>query len=247
MDPSAYKELADLEGAHWWFVGRRRIFDALLDKLDLAEDARILEIGCGTGGNLEMLARHGALYAAEYDDGAREIARARKVARDVAPCRLPDEIPFSPEKFDLIVLFDVLEHIEDDVACLKAIRARMSERGWLVVTVPAFQFLWSGNDEHNHHFRRYTRARLEAVVRAGGFGPAYASYFNFWLFPAVAAVRFAKNAFFKDREEARSDLALPTGPLNNALAWLFSSERVAMGRFSLPFGVSCILSARPAA
>ncbi|MCP4380177.1 MAG: class I SAM-dependent methyltransferase [Hyphomicrobiales bacterium] len=244
METSAYQELASLEHQHWWFVGRRKIIDALLSRLSLKEGARILEVGCGTGGNLEMLNRYGKLYAGEYNDAARAVALGKNVTEEIAHCELPDDLPFEGEQFDLIVLFDVLEHVENDRASLKAIHLRLKPEGWLVITVPAFAFLWSGHDVRHHHFRRYTRAELEGLLDTEGFQIGYAGYFDFWLFPVVALIRFAKNLAF-GRDQGPNDTAMPPRVINRLLTWLFSSERYAMGRFSLPFGVSCIVSARP--
>src|SRR6185503_1066313 len=104
--------MAETESNHWWFTGRRTILESTIGKLGLPEDARILEVGCGTGGNLEMLARFGRLSAMEMDAGAREIANAKTGGRfDVQPGRCPAGIPFEPQTFALICLFDVLEHI----------------------------------------------------------------------------------------------------------------------------------------
>jgi SAM-dependent methyltransferase len=244
MDATAYRDMAALEDHHWWFAGRRRIIDALLATLPLRRDAEVLEIGCGSGGNLPMLARYGRLSAGEYNDEARSIAAARGVGR-IAPCALPDTFPFDNEVFDLVVMFDVLEHIEDDAASLAAVRRHLAAEGWLVMTVPAFPFLWSGHDVHNHHFRRYTRALLNRRLRDAGFKPGYQSFFNFWLFPAVALVRLVKKLI--GGSDTSGDLVMPPQPVNRLLARLFASERFAMGRFALPFGVSYIISAQPAA
>ena len=245
MEAVAYRDMAALEDSHWWFVGRRQIIDALLSKLPLRRDADVLEIGCGSGGNLPMLARYGRLSAGEYNEEARRLAAKRGVATRVAPCALPGEFPFDDETFDLVVMFDVLEHIEDDAASLAAVRRHLANKGWLVMTVPAFPFLWSGHDVHNHHFRRYTRALLNQRLRDAGFTPGYQSFFNFWLFPAVALVRLVRKLI--GGNTAGGDLAMPPKPVNALLARLFASERAAMGRFALPFGVSYIISAQPAA
>jgi len=244
MEATAYREMAEMEDRHWWFVGRRAIIDALLKRLPLQREASVLEIGCGSGGNLPMLAHYGQLSAGEYDDEARRIAAERGIGR-VARCALPNDFPFADERFDLVAMFDVLEHIEDDRASLIAIRRHLKDRGWLVMTVPAFPFLWSEHDVQNHHFRRYTPALVERRLREAGFQPVYRSYFNFWLFPVVALVRLAKN--LARISERGTDLKMPSAAVNRMLASLFATERLAMGRFALPFGVSYIVTAQPAA
>lgn len=243
MEAAAYREIAEHEDHHWWFAGRRSIIDALLARLPLRENAKILEIGCGSGGNFQMLARYGTLSAGECNSEACRMARDRGSVR-VSPCALPAQFPFDDETFDLIALFDVLEHIEDDHASLTAVRRHLSAGGWVILTVPAFPFLWSAHDVYNHHFRRYTRHTLNETLSRSGFQPHYGSYFNFWLFPLVAAVRVSRNML--GSEERGGDLSMPPAALNGLLAQVLGSEKAAMGRFSLPFGVSYIASAQAA-
>lgn len=244
MELAAYKEMAELESHHWWFVGRRSILGTLLAKLPLKKNARVLEIGCGSGGNLEMLSAFGNVSGAEYDEGARIVAQERRIA-PVEHCELPDELPYGGEEFDLIVAFDVLEHVERDVDSLKAIRDRLAPGGWLVMTVPMFPFLWSSHDVYNHHFRRYRRSELNQKLASAGFKPNYQGYFNFWLFPIVAATRGVRNIFGARDVTPKGDLSVNASKFNTVLTHLFASERFAMGRFSLPFGVSYVVSAQP--
>lgn len=231
MEPDAYREMAATEGRHWWFTGRRAILSSLIARLGLHEKSRILELGCGTGGNLDMLARFGEVAAMETDDTARAIALEKTGARfEIRPGRCPDRIPFAGQRFDLVCMFDVLEHIEEDVATLAALRELLAPGGRALITVPAYRWMWSKHDEFLHHKRRYTAAELEKKARAAGLAVATLSYFNTLLFPLAAAARLL-NVEGSD---------LPPQPVNRLFHTLFSAERWVAGRVPLPFGVSLL-------
>lgn len=168
MDKLVYDEHIENEETHWWFVARRAISKHILDRIKLPKNAKILDLGCGSGGNLSMLARYGELFGCEMNDKVREHSIKRNIAT-IAYGKLPDEIPFADQKFDLIAMFDVLEHISDDRAVLTAVHGRLARDGVLLLTVPAFQFLFSKHDRLHHHFRRYSKSELKEKVMAAGF------------------------------------------------------------------------------
>lgn len=242
MEQAEYERMAELERDHWWFAARRRIVDALLRRARLPDRAAILEVGCGSGGNLELLARHGEVHAIEMEATARERAAARGIARAVDHARLPDITPFPGQRFDVIVMLDVLEHIEQDVAALERLRASLAPGGRFVITVPAFPWLWSAHDEALHHQRRYTRRTLQAALVAAGLRASYLSHFNVALFPVVAAVRLAGRCLGR---AGSSDLSMPARPINAALREVFAAERCWIGRLRSPFGVSLAAIAAP--
>ena len=247
MDASLYPRMAEVEDVHWWFASRRAIVDRVIGGLGLPPGAAILEPGCGTGGNFPMLARRGQLYAIDADESAIGFARARGLAQ-VARGALPDAIPFGDQRFDLIVMTDVLEHLEDQAGTLRALRARLRAGGWLLLTVPAMAWLWSDHDVTHHHRRRYSAKELRAVVSGAGFDVKYLSYYNFLLFPLIAGARVWQRVGAGRREGAngRHDLAMPRGAINRLLQRIFSSERYVVGSARIPFGVSLILLARAA-
>jgi SAM-dependent methyltransferase len=241
MEREIYRLMAEVEDRHWWFASRRVITDSVMDRLALPANARILEAGCGTGGNLPMLARRGTVYAMELDDEARSIAGARGMAK-IEPGRLPDMIPFGDLRFDLILMTDVLEHVDDDAGTLRALRARLQPGGFLVLTVPALQWLWSEHDVSHHHRRRYSSRHLRGLVVAAGYSVDFLSYFNSVLFPAIAAVRIIQRLTGISGDN--DDLRMPPQPLNRTLTKLFSSERHLLERVSLPVGVSLLAVGR---
>src|SRR5579863_8171002 len=142
MDAQLYPLMAQVEDTHWWFSSRRAIVASMLSGLDLPPDPRILEPGCGTGGNFAMLSRFGQVYAMDSDPEACKFAGARKSAI-VEQGELPERIPFANLNFDLVVMTDVLEHLVRDQDALTALRERLKPGGRLLATVPAMPFLWS--------------------------------------------------------------------------------------------------------
>jgi SAM-dependent methyltransferase len=243
MDRQVYARMAELEDRHWWFAARRRILTEVLARLVARPAApRLLEAGCGTGGNLAMLSRFGEVAAFEPDAEARRMAQ-EKSGFDVRDGRLPGDIPFEPGGFDLVAAFDVLEHVEDDLASLRALHAQLRPGGSALITVPAFEFLWSRHDERHHHWRRYAKAALVGRAAAAGFTPVVATCFNSLLFPLIAGVRLGKRILGLDEVE---DEVLPPHPINRILYALFASERHLVGRVPLPLGVSLLMIARKA-
>jgi SAM-dependent methyltransferase len=245
MEPELFPWMARVEEEHWWFASRRAIVESFIARLHLPDDAAILEPGCGTGGNFAMLARHGRVFAMDADADALRFASALDRAQ-VARGTLPDGIPFNGQSFDLILMSDVLEHLDDDAGALRALRSRLKASGWLVATVPAMQWLWSGHDEAHHHRRRYDASALRATVEKAGYEIFYLGYFNFILFPVVAAVRLADRLRKRDRTAGvASYTTMPPSPINALLRRVFSSERRMLGFVRMPFGVSLLIIARP--
>jgi SAM-dependent methyltransferase len=241
MDARIYERMAEVEESHWWFAARRDIVEKILGQIQLPKDAAILEAGCGTGGNLRMLARYGDVHAMEPFEPARATASSLGVA-DVASGSLPDSIPFGDLTFDLVLMTDVLEHLDDDVASLTALHRRLKPSGRLLLTVPALSWMWSEHDVAHHHVRRYHAARLRQVVEAAGYQVRYVSYYNFLLFPVIAGARVVQR-FIGGGSEGH-DLRMPSPSINSLLKRLFSSERHLLGSWSAPFGVSLILLAQ---
>jgi SAM-dependent methyltransferase len=236
MEAEVFQRMAEQEARHWWFRARRRILLGLIRKYAVSTSSaemRILEAGSGTGGNLGMLSELGSVSAFELDKTACEIARVRGF--EVQQGKLPTEHPFTGERFDLIVLFDVLEHVEADQDSLKALAGLLQPGGHLIMTVPAFPFLWSGHDEKHHHFRRYRRPGLRAQLQMAGLEVRRISYFNSFLFPAIALVRCIKKLM---RSKHSDEEAIPPAPVNRLLEILFSSERFLLPFINFPFGVS---------
>jgi len=235
MEESLYPLMRQLEDEHWWFVARREIIAALLTRLPLPAGADILEVGCGTGGNIPILKRFGTVTCVEQDESAAELARQRQGAT-VLPGSLPHNLPEFRSLFDLITLLDVIEHVDEDCASLVALARLLKPGGRMVITVPAFNFLWSRHDDENQHKRRYRRSDLKVLARRANLSLNYVSYFNTWLFLPVAAVRLLRKIF--PYQEPWQDMRMPRPFINQVLKKILSSERHMIGKIALPFGIS---------
>lgn len=234
MDRSVYLRMNEQEESHWWFAARRNIIAKTIERLiKLPEKAYILEAGCGTGGNLEILKTFGRLDAFEFDSAAREISEI-KSKLPIKLGSLPDAIPFEPRAYNLIGLFDVLEHIKDDEGSLRALGKRLKSDGCIFVTVPALPWLWSKHDERHHHFRRYTRNSLSLTAKRAGLEVVDTFYFNSLLLPLAICLRAVK-AIFRSKTP---DDTMPSPWLNRSLYKVFSSEQHLVGKFKFPIGLS---------
>jgi SAM-dependent methyltransferase len=242
MEPSSYKLMAAVEERHWWYRGRRRIIHSILSRhMKLDRGARVLEVGAGTGGNINLLRQFGKVDAAEFDEEARRTAR-QKTGCNVVACNLPTDLSVEEKCYELIVLFDVLEHIDDDVSTLRLIGEKIKGGGKVMLTVPALPWLWSRHDDLSHHKRRYTKSCLENACRNAGLEILEVGYFNSFLFPLVAVFRLLKNVSGSDR----LDSELPHPFVNRILEAIFGFERHFLGWLKFPVGVSLYMVAQPA-
>ena len=234
--------MAAHDSTHWWYRALRDILADYLQRFGrLPERARILEIGCGTGHNLPMLAQFGAVEAIEIDPAAREIASER-LGKPVGAAPLPGLPGVERGSYDLIAVLDVVEHIQDDVAALGAMRERLAPGGKILITVPAHPWMWSAHDVVNHHHRRYTKSMLREALTAAGLRPERLGYFNSLLFPLAAGARLLGR--LTKREDSDDS---PPPPMVNALfERIFRLERHMVGRVPMAPGVSIVTLAVPA-
>lgn len=240
MDRIVYDRMAAHDSTHWWYRARRDILADYLTRYgDVPAGGRILEIGCGTGHNLPMLAKFGSVEAIEIDPAARDIASER-LGRPVGDAPLPELPGVERGAYDLVAVLDVVEHIEDDVAALTAMKSLLKPGGKILIAVPAHQWMWSAHDVVNHHHRRYSKATLKTAIERAGLKPDKLGYFNTLLFPLAAAARIAGRMTGRDD----SDDSPPAKPLNTMFEAIFRLERHLVGRLPMPPGVSLVTLAK---
>jgi SAM-dependent methyltransferase len=239
MDAKLYDELYRVEQDHWWFRARREIVWSLVRRF-VAGPAdcrlRICELGCGTGGNLAAVADRHDIVGVECSPHALDYAR-RRLGDRVIHGSLPGDVALPSDSFDVVLLTDVLEHIEEDTQSAATAMRLLRPGGIVVATVPAYQWLYSPRDAHHHHFRRYSKRRFRALWSAPDTSTLLLSHYNSLLFPAAAAARLASKVV---SQQAAGDLNVPPQPLNRLLAHIMRSEGNLLGRLPMPFGLSLV-------
>ena len=240
MLPREYEAMHALELTHWWFRGRRRVLmDMLRTSTSGPSVSRILDFGCGTGGNTSAYTTMGSVVGIEPDAAAIRLAHGRGPARY---CRSRgNTLPFRDGVFDAVVASDVLEHIEDDTAAAAEIARVLRRGGRVIVSVPAHPWLFSEHDAALRHFRRYSKAAIRQVLERNGLTILRLTYWNAALFPLICLRRVIGKRW--SAGGAKSDMRSSPWLVNEALAALLAIEAAVMRHTSLPWGVSLIVLA----
>ena len=234
MERAVYEAMAEHDERHWWYRARREVVAALIKQaVRPPRNAKLLEIGCGTGHNLAMLGKFGEVDALEVDDIARGMAEER-LGRPVLSAPLPELAGLPDDRYDVVAALDVIEHIPDDKGALEGIARVLKPGGKLVMTVPAHQWMWSAHDVVNHHQRRYSKRSLKRLIEGSPLKLDSIGYLNSLLFPVAMAQRLASKISGKDD----ANLAPPPEPINQTLERVFAAERRVIGRVPLPPGLS---------
>jgi SAM-dependent methyltransferase len=250
-----------VEDTHWWFVGRRAILETFLRQIvDRSEfrlqpaarenqnqpakagtpNLRILDVGCGTGANLEMLSQFGSAEGVDVSDEALDFCRAKGLTVQKG---LAETLPFADGSFDVTTALDVIEHLDDDVAGLKEMHRVTKTGGFSLIFVPAFMWLWGVQDDISHHRIRYTRKQIVERIEKAGFKVERATYANFTFFaPVLGGRTLMKLTGITPESENNINISA----LNGLFGKLFSAERFWLKNLNFPFGVSIVVVARKA-
>lgn len=251
MQQHTYSIMYQVEGEHWWFVGRRRIIESFLAPLCQRlradrkptplpdQSIRILDIGCGTGANLELLSQFGEAEGVDVSADALAFCHERGL-RNVRQ-GAAEHLPWEDGSFDLVTGLDVVEHLDDDIAGLREMRRVLRPGGYAFLFVPAFMFLWGVQDDISHHRRRYTRKGLQLAARAAGFEIERVTYTNIsFFFPVLLGRLLMRLTGFRPASENNINIKA----LNGMFGRIFGAEGSILRHMNLPFGVSAICLAR---
>ncbi len=239
MKSYLYKDLYDLEEKHWWHIAKRKSVVTLIKKYSKGK-LKILDIGCGTGRNLEELSKIGESWGLDSSDEALEFCKKRGLKNLVKSGA--EKTKFKDSNFTLISMLDVLEHTDDNKTLTEAYRI-LKSGGFVIITVPAYQFLWSKWDEVLHHKRRYTKSNLTQLLETNRFKIVSISYlYSFLVIPALL-IRFVKSFIYRGNNY-QSDFKLSSPPINKALELASDMERSIMLKVPIPFGTSIICVAK---
>lgn len=241
MQQHTYSIMYQIEGTHWWFAGRRRIISSFIEGIlkNVTNRPRILDVGCGTGANLEMLGQFGDAEGVDVSAEALSFCRQRGLEN----VRLGEaaKLPYPDESFDLVTGLDVVEHLDDDLAGLSEMRRVLKPGGRAFLFVPAFMFLWGVQDDISHHRRRYTMKQLKKTVRKAGLEIERSTFANITFFlPTLAGRVLMRLTGLRPASENN----LTINVLNKPLGMLLGAEHLWLRYMNLPLGVSAICIAR---
>jgi SAM-dependent methyltransferase len=245
MQQHTYEIMNRVEDSHWWFVGRRAILEEFLRQIiqnpkSEIQNPKILDVGCGTGANLEMLAQFGEAEGVDVSDDALEFCRAKGLKTHKG---LAEKLPFEDESFDLVTALDVVEHLDDDVSGLKEMNRVLKSGGKTLIFVPAFMWLWGVQDDISNHRIRYTKKQIVERLEKAGFEIERATYANLTFFaPILAGRTLMKITGIKPESENNVNVSA----LNGIFGKIFSAERFWLKNFNFPFGVSIVITAKKA-
>lgn len=243
MQQHTYSIMYRVEESHWWFVGRRTILSSFVERIVKAlpnAHPRILDVGCGTGANLEMLSNFGSAEGVDVSAEALEFCQTRGLTN----VRLgeAEHLPYEDNSFDLVTGLDVVEHLDDDAGGLKEMRRVLRPNGRALLFVPAFMFLWGVQDDISNHRRRYTLAGLNEVLRRAGFEVERATYANITFFlPILLGRALMRLTGYRPASENN----LTVGFMNGILGRILGAEAPLLRHINFPFGVSIVCVARP--
>ena len=242
MQSHHYPILYQVEETHWWYLGRRRIIQSLVEKICKTlnnPNPRILDVGCGTGANLKMLAAFGRAEGVDISQQAVDFCHERGL--DSVKLGAIEHLPYEDGSVDLVTALDVVEHLDDDVAGLREMRRVLRRDGRILLFVPAFMFLWGVQDDVSNHRRRYTLPGLLKAVEAAGFAVEWSSYANISFFLPVLLVRSVMRWLGL---RAATEYGINISVMNGPFSRLFAAERFVFKRGKIPFGVSAVCIAR---
>lgn len=247
FDVLSFEFLFEMEQKHFWHVGRKEIIlDVLRRDIPNLARSRMLEVGCGNGSVLAFLRQNG-INIEGGDIFFEGLKFCRQRASSVALYQIDAlSLPFNND-YEVIGIFDVLEHIEDDERALAEMNRALKAGGKLILTVPAHKFLWSRHDEASHHKRRYSRMELIAKLERYGFTVNKATYYVFFCFPVLAAMRLLSKLFRNkkhEKDDIKTSLELKTiAVINDAFLASLRLERYLIRHLNLPFGASLLVLA----
>jgi len=247
MQQHTYAIMDRVEDSHWWFVGRRAILESfmrsIVAKIQHADEGvrvpfRILDVGCGTGANLEMLSQFGSAEGVDVSDEALEFCRRKGLTVQKG---LAESLPYADETCDITTARDVVEHLDDDIAGLKEMFRVTKSGGYSLIFVPAFMWLWGVQDDISHHRIRYTRKQIVERLENAGYTVERSTYANFTFFaPILGGRTLMRLTGIKPESENNVNISA----LNGFFGKVFSAERHILKNFDFPFGVSIVVVAR---
>lgn len=228
------------EKTHWWFTARKEILETVINKIirkrkyDLP--LTILNVGPAGGSTSLMLQRFGTVKSLEFDDDFFDYCK-NVIKLDVDKGSITD-LPYNDESFDIACAFDVIEHVEDDKKAMDELKRVVKKGGMVLITVPAFKFLWSQHDEVNHHFRRYTTKGISQLAKNSNLSPFYSTYFNFFLFFPILTARMIGKLKPVNNNKSDFDKFQMSKLSNKILYAIFKIEKWIIFPMKLNIGVS---------
>jgi 2-polyprenyl-3-methyl-5-hydroxy-6-metoxy-1,4-benzoquinol methylase len=242
MKDEEIDRMAEFEENYWWFIGRKKIIGTIIEKhVKLKQNLRILDAGCGSGNTTLELKKFGNVYGIDFSFSALRYAKNRGINKVVQSSSY--DLPFLSNTFDVITILDVLEHIEDDSRVLKELKRILKQDGIILITVPAFQFLWSDHDTALSHFRRYNHKNLHKIVTQSGLTSTRLTYFISCLFPILALYRIL-STFKKKKLNPKPTLIQLPSIVNNILKQMLYFENKILQAINMPFGLSLFCVAK---